>query len=133
MEHAFAEHTGEVEVHLMAADLGGLFEEAGRALAELMLGESGTPSGEAEMVTLQASDRETLMFEWLNELVFRSETEKVVFTDFEVDEISDTKLVAEIRGVEPQSIRTAVKAATFHRLEIADTADGCEATVVFDV
>jgi SHS2 domain-containing protein len=131
--HRFVDHTGEVELHLEAADLAGLFEEAARALAELMLGEASGALGEAVRVELAAEAPAELLFDWINELVFLSETRKLVFTDVSVDDISDQHLVAQIRGVEPASIRTAVKAATFHHLSVERVQGGVRATVVLDV
>ncbi len=131
--HWFVEHTGEVELRLDAPDPAGLFVEAGRALAGLMLDEAGAPSPCVEEVIVEADDRAGLLFEWINELVYLSETRKLVYTDFDIEQVSDCRLVAHVRGVEPRSIRTAVKAATFHRLAVEQTADGLAATVVLDV
>ena len=131
--HSFREHTGEVELAVWAPNLRGVFEQTGRALAELMLGEAGRRQRDFEVVTVEASDLPTLLFDWVNELIFRSEVDKVVFTEFEVVDLSPNRLAARIRGVEPLSIRTAVKAATFHDLEVVESPDGCEATVVLDV
>lgn len=131
--HHLVEHTGEVQLQLEAPDLASLFEEAGRALASLMMEESAGSMGTAIAITVEATDRADLLFEWLNELIYRSEMDKVVFVEFSVQEISAKKLRAEVRGVTPREIRTAVKAATFHDLTVADIANGVSATVVLDV
>lgn len=136
--HIFVDHTGEVELHLRAAGLAGLFEEAARALAELMLGEAAGELSAAQRVELEAEDPAGLLFDWINELVYLSETEKLVFTDtvvdqIQVDESGEHRLVAHVRGVEPASIRTAVKAATFHNLSVEKVQEGVRATVVLDV
>lgn len=133
MRHWFAEHTGEVELHLEAATLEELFAEAGRALAELLADEPRPASGDPETVLVRAPDRETLLVEWLNELLFLSETRKQVFSEVHVDGIANGELRARVRGFEPGSIRTAVKAATLHQLRIEERPGGFAATVVLDV
>jgi len=132
--HWFEEHTGEVQLHLVAPTLGQLFEEAPKALAELMveqLAEGPAPS--VELVKLSAPDREALIVEWLNELIFRSETQQKIYGEARILRLSDTELEAEIRGKTPERLGTAVKAATYHRLKIVSQENGYAATVILDV
>jgi SHS2 domain-containing protein len=134
--HHFESHTAEVQVRLEGPGLPQLFEEAGYALAELMLGEEQpeTPSdAREEHVTLEAGDTEALLVDWLNELISRSDARKQVYTDFKVDPLSEGKLRARIRGLTPRVLKTAVKAATFHGLEVREHEGGVSATVVLDV
>lgn len=134
--YQFEPHTAEVQIRIKGTDLLELFEEAGYALAELMLGEEhpeDLPGAEEEEVTLGAGDAEGLLVDWLNELISRSDIRKRVYTDFEVDRLSEAGLHARIRGFTPSVLKTAVKAATFHGLEIHEHEDGFIATVVLDV
>jgi SHS2 domain-containing protein len=132
--HWFEEHTGDVQLRIVAPALPQLFVEAGMALAELISERRGQSSEQAiETVEVHAPDREALLVEWLNELIFRGETERKVYDEFRITSLSDQSLRAEIRGAAPEQLRTAVKAATFHRLEIATQAGGYSATVVLDV
>lgn len=119
---------------ISASTLRQLFEEAGRALAELMAEQwTDDPAAVTELVVVRAPDREALLVEWLNELVFRSETRERVYPYLQVTGLTDYELQAQIRGAVPSPLRTAVKAATFHRLQIAQRAGGYTATVVLDV
>lgn len=132
--HTFIEHTGELELRLEAPDLASLLEEAARAMADVMADDAtGPPSAAAEHVELAAPDRESLLVDWLNELVYRADVGKRVYGDVHVACADDRRLEATLRGREPTSPRTAVKAATWHRLRVRDTAAGLEATVVLDV
>ena len=132
--HVFEDHTSEVRLRLHAPTLASLFEEAARALAELMLEEAETPAVPQEVtVALHARDREALLSDWLNELVFLSETRRCVYTDAQVLRVSDTSLEAVVRGVPPRVLRTAVKAATLHDLSVRELPGGYTATVVLDV
>jgi SHS2 domain-containing protein len=132
--HSFAEHTGEVELYIEGASLADLFEEAGRALAALMRGEPGARlHGADERVSVCAPDREALLVAWLDELIFRAETNKRIYSDLRVERISDRELHAVIRGAHPKSLRTAVKAATYHRLRVEGDEHGWRASVVLDV
>ena len=136
--HSFEEHTGEVMLTLAAPTLEELFAEAGRGLAELLAGREAIeapPASDspAEHVLVRARDLPALLVAWLDELVYRSEMAKRVYDQIEVEEVGDRELRATIRGFEPQHLRTAVKAATFHRLRVEPDRDGFRASVVLDV
>ncbi|HVG63011.1 MAG TPA: archease [Hyalangium sp.] len=134
--YQFEPHTGEVQVRIKGTSLAELFEEAGNALAELMLGEelpATPPDAEQEFVLLEAADTEALLVDWLNELISRSDVNKRVYTHLVVDDVSERTLRARIRGCTPTALKTAVKAATFHGLEILEHEDFFIATVVLDV
>lgn len=133
--HTFEEHTGEVRLRLRAPSLASLLEEAAGALAELMGSRAEAGSvGDPVRVEVRAPDREALLAAWIDELVFLSETHKLVWTQARIDSVSDTHLTGIVRGVEPQALRTQVKAATMHELRVARGALGSlEATVVLDV
>ena len=88
--HHFVEHTGELELRLRAPDLAALMEEAARALAEIMAEDAGgSPEGAVETVCIAASDRESLLVEWLNELVYRADVKKRVYGDVQVERVVD--------------------------------------------
>jgi SHS2 domain-containing protein len=133
--HVLVDHTGEVELRLRAPTLSALFVEAGRAVAELMLGEDREPAPGApvESVVVQAPDRDALLVAWIDELVYRADTRKTVFTRFAITHITATELAADLRGVPEPTLKTAIKAATYHRLSITDHDGGVTATVVLDV
>jgi protein archease len=134
-EHRFEEHTGEVRLVLRASSLEELFVEAGRALAEMMLGElpGSTTPGTEQQLSVRARDRATLLVEWLNELIFLSETSKQVFTRFRVERVGKDDMQAAVAGVSPESLRTQVKAATLHGLSLENRGGAWQASVVLDV
>src|SRR5687768_3628636 len=132
--HSFVEHTSEVEVHLHASTLPALFVQAGRALAELMLGDEPRAAETVDdEVSVTASDREALLAAWIDELVFLAETRKAVFTSFEITDLEDGAITARLRGISEPAIKTAVKAATYHDLRVVQKAGRFVATVVLDV
>jgi SHS2 domain-containing protein len=128
------EHTGELAFRLEAPTLPALFEEAGRALCEAMRGRGmRAAAAREERIAVAAPDRGALLVEWLNELVFRAEAGQVLFTDFHVERLSERELVARAGGVRVRRLRNPVKAATMHRLAVAEGTGGFTATVVLDV
>jgi SHS2 domain-containing protein len=135
--HRFEDHTGEVAVTIEAPTLPELFVQAGRALAELLLGEvlPAPDAGPRVTVEVVAPDRAALLVEWLNELLFQADVHQAVFTGFVVQELADGRVTAELAGVAGPALRGEVKAATLHdaRVEPAQGGDGWRAHVVLDV
>jgi SHS2 domain-containing protein len=133
--HELREHIGEVAVWLRADTPAELLAEAARALAELMLGEDGVGgvAGAAAIIEVRAPDLTTLLIDWLNELVFRADVDKAVYTEAAVVRASEREVVARLRGIVEPPLKTAVKAATFHGARVIMQDGAYEATVVLDV
>ena len=132
--HSFEEHRSELQLRVEAPSLPALFAEAARALAELMHGTPADPlAPTGEGVIIDAPDREALLVDWLNELVFRSEVGKAIFTEFDIRELTDERLVASIRGRRFERLRNPIKAATYHGLSVAAREGGFTGTVILDV
>lgn len=132
--HCWIDHTGELHLQVEASNLELLFEQAGRALAEVQLERAANDTlGASLRVDLAARDRAALLAAWLNELIFLSEIHKRVFTELQVERVTDVHLTAHVRGVAVASLRTLVKAATMHELSVEETPDGYVASVVLDV
>ncbi len=131
--HSFDEHRGEVLLRLEAPTFGELLAEGARALAELLSEEPSGPLQDTEHVALTAADPSTLLVDWLNELIFRSETRHRIYWDVRIIEATKKRLVAEIRGRPATRLRTQVKAATFHRLKVTVAPTICQAQVILDV
>jgi SHS2 domain-containing protein len=130
----FLEHTAEVRIRVRAASFGELAAEAGRALARIELGSTpALPVGPWRLIEVPASDRGALLVDWLNELIFRAETERWVAVAFQVTGDAETGLRARARGVPLAEAPARVKAATFSGLEIRPVPGGLEAEVVLDV
>jgi SHS2 domain-containing protein len=128
------EHTAEAKVRVRAPSFGELAAEAGRALARIQLGRAPTPpTGAWRTIEVHSTDREALLVDWLNELIFLAETERWVPAEFQVVGDTGSMLRVLARGVSVEEAPARVKAATFSGLHIRRIPGGLEAEVVFDV
>ena len=132
--HRFVDHTSEIGLRVQAATFPEMLAEAGRGLARLLLRERVVEAtGEAREIEVSSHDREALLVDWLNELLFEAEVRLWVPVEFEVLEASDTHIRARVRGAAVEVPPSIVKAATFHGLEVLETPEGLEAEVILDV
>jgi SHS2 domain-containing protein len=132
--HRFVDHTSEIGLQVRAASFPELLAEAGRGLARLLLRDRpAEAAGEAREIEVSSHDRESLLVDWLNELIFEAEVRLWVPLEFEVMEASDTHFRVRARGAEVEVPPSIVKAATFHGLQVMETPEGLEAEVILDV
>ena len=128
-------HTAEIGVRVQAGSAPDLFACTAQAMFGL-LRVRPDESGEAgrRLVTIDSIDAESLMVDWLNELVYLHETSRLLFTQYTILRWEATHLEAEIYGY-PSSGAPAlhIKAATYHQLLIRDDANGWTAQVFFDI
>jgi SHS2 domain-containing protein len=129
--HRFAEHVGEIELELEAADEAGLFEAALDAFAELVsTGAGGEPV--RREIELGANEDALLLVDWLSELVFLAEVERLVPDRVADLELADGRLRATIAGRRADP-RHLVKAVTLSNLELAEEGGIWHGRVVLDV
>ena len=127
------EHTADIAIRVWGRDLAELFANAAYGMA-CQLADVATVERTVEHeIQLEDWDAETLLVSWLDEFLYANERDGLVFTDFDVLEVSPTRLRAVARGG-PAPVRWhSIKAVTFNDLRIVRTAEGYETTIVFDV
>jgi SHS2 domain-containing protein len=130
------DHTADVGIIAYGADLKQAFANAARALFSLITELDDVEEVLHQDIKLNASDVESLLVAWLNELVYRFDTEGILFKRFDITQLEDTHLEARVYGEKADrsrhSLKTGVKGATYHMLEI-DKADGYRVQVIFDI
>ena len=128
------DHTADWALRVYGRTLADLFIHAAQGMASLMVAD---PDAIAQHKTLQielgAYDAESLLVDWLTELAFWAEAEGMIGRAFVVTAISSSQLTATVHGGKAAELQKHIKAVTFHNLEIIETADGLEVTIVFDV
>lgn len=132
--HELIEHTADVGVRVWAATLDELFAEAALALIDVMGATRAAPD-RTEEVRLDAPDVDALLVDWLSEVLFLFDGRGFVTTQADV-QVTTEKLEAVLRGTDAATFIAhgpAVKAVTFHGLDIRTSEDGYDARVYLDV
>ncbi|MBL7183430.1 MAG: archease [Anaerolineae bacterium] len=127
------EHTADLAIRVYGRDMSDLFANAAYGMFALMAEPSLEESACQREVSLEATDYEGLLVDWLNELIYLHEVEGETYYQFAIEILSPAKLKAHVTGGPTRSKTKAIKAATFHELEVVKTDKGYEATIVFDV
>jgi SHS2 domain-containing protein len=131
MGYRWVDHTAELELHIAAPTEAAVFEEALKAFGELV-GDGSTEERVEFDVELTAPDRPALLVSWLDELVYRAETEDVVPDGAERIVVNGDRLAATVRGFRGAP-RHLVKGVTYSGLAFEREDDSYHARVVLDV
>ena len=133
------DHTADVGLRVRGDSLSDLFATAAGALADLTVANrSEVRPTLTESLQLWAESPTDLLVAWLNELIYRVETNHRFYSGFDV-EVSEvgTELSATIRGepIDPDRhvLDHEVKAATQHGAKVLRDAVGWFAEVILDI
>lgn len=128
------DHTADVGLRAYGHTLDELFSNAAAGMFDLITDvETVKPIGEYE-VKVAAKDVRALMFDFLSELIYVHETEKVLFSEFDA-RVRDLAVDARVRGEkidrDRHPLHMSIKAVTYHEM-IVDP-EGGVAQVIFDI
>ncbi len=126
------EHTADWAFRAYGGDLKELFENAAYALVSLQ-GAAPMELTVTREVNVSGIDYESLLVNWLSELLFLQETRGETYQQFSIELLTPENLNAAIQGGPSGPLNKFVKAITYHDLKIELDAEGWQATVVVDV
>jgi len=133
-DYEFIDHTADLAVKVQGKDLPTLFTNAAKAMIEYLSPTSASSQVSAEEeIVLSAFDQNALLVAWLSEILYRTEIEKKVYTEFEIKELTEKSLRVAISGYQAQKFAKDIKAVTHHNLAIEKTGEGYEVTITFDI
>ena len=97
---------------------------------------AGVLATESQTLAIAGTDREYLLFDWLRELLHRSDEARMLWCRFDV-RVTATGLTATISG-EPfdpsrHLLSREVKAITYHGLKLEESDGGFLAEVIVDI
>jgi len=85
-------------------------------------------------IEIESMDYNTLLIDFLSEVLSQSDSENAVFFKVKFKEFSENKLVGEIWGIRVDEFDEDIKAVTYHEVEVKEVAPGkWESLIVFDI
>jgi SHS2 domain-containing protein len=139
-EFEILEHTADIGIAAYGKNKREVFINAAKGMFEIIAGETkNLKENFYDKIKLEADNLEGLLFAWLNELLYIGETRLVILNKFQIKELFDFQIKAEVGGAKINSpcikIEREIKAVTYHRLEIKkDEESGLwRAQVIFDI
>lgn len=136
MYETFA-HTADLGLRVRAVSREALFEEAARGLFSMLALNLDVVQPVKEIkIELADDDVEYQLFDWLTELLYRFDTEHLLFREFNV-QFKDGNLKGICRGepldADRHEMDHEVKAITYHGLKVEQSDNGWSAEVIVDI
>jgi SHS2 domain-containing protein len=139
MKKAFEilDHTADIGIIAYGADVEELFSNAALALFSLITELESIEEKLHHNLKVSSEDRDSLLVEWLNELIYFFDTKHILFKRFDIESLTHNELQATCHGegFDPMKhkIKRGVKAATYHMLKLDKNSDGYKAQVILDI
>jgi protein archease len=133
----FVDHTGDLGIRVFGKNLSDLFRHAAEALFHVITDPETILAKETRKIAIAGHGPEELLISWLNEFIYLFDTRGLLFREFEFSFLNEQSLEALVRG-EPYDetrhpIKTTVKSATYHQLQIRQEKGVWEAQVILDL
>ena len=129
------EHTADIGIRAFGNSLAEAFANAGVGLFSIIADLDSVGEGESKKISVEAQDTESLLFEWLNELIYIFDVERMLFKRFDVVKFDDRSIEATGWGEKYNALRhnikLGVKSATYYKMEIDRQNNTVQ--VIFDV
>ncbi|RLG45972.1 MAG: archease [Thermoproteota archaeon] len=140
MSYEYVEFGGDVSFIARGRSLNELFRQAALAMYEIMVDVEKVDKVEEIVLELRSPDLSLLLHDWLGELLFITDTKRLVFSDFLVNITKENseyslkgKALGEMLNLSKHNPKTEIKAVTYHSLRVQRSGDLWEGTVVLDL
>jgi len=139
MKKAFKiiDHSADTGIIVYGTDVEELFSNAALALFSLITEPESIEEKLHLSLKVSSEDRDSLLVEWLNELIYIFDTQHILFNRFDIGSLTDDELKATCygEGFDPtkHKIKMGVKAATYHMLKLEKNGDSYKAQIIFDI
>jgi SHS2 domain-containing protein len=140
-QYEYLEHTADIKFRAYGKTLEEVFENSALAMFNVMIDTEKVSGETSKEIYLKSPDLESLLVDWLSELLYVFEVDETIFREFRVEEIrredGEYSIRARALGEEfyPEShpFETEIKAVTYNQLEVTKTDDGWKAQIVVDI
>jgi len=140
LSYEVIDHTADIGIKAKGKSLEEVFEATAKGMFELIAKNDNIEPRETRSIEIEMDDLIMLFKQWLEEVLFSFDTQKLVFSKFEVQidkQDNFYKLKAVVYGEEynPEKHGSGVeiKAVTYHMMDIWKEDDQVYAQVLFDI
>ena len=116
------DHTADTGIIAYGDDMKEAFENTALGMFSLITDPTGIVNDQVRKIDINSSDRDSLLVDWLNELIYLFDVENIIFNKFDIILLDENALSAigygEKVDLSRHEIKIGIKAATYHMLKI---------------
>ena len=140
--YKFVDHTADVQVKSWGRNLEEAFSQTAYSLMATITPDLNKINPKIEKVLkVEAEDKEALLFDFLSEFLYIFDVEDLVFSDIEVKRIKKVNEQFELQAIlkgekfdkNKHELGIEVKAITYSFMEIDESEEKVEISIVFDI
>jgi SHS2 domain-containing protein len=137
----FLEHTADVYVRAHGQTMEEAYGNAALSMFETMTDTDKIAQTKEDTVEVEAEDQYALLYNWLEALLVKFETENMLYSKFQISSWKDTaekfsfkaKVWGEKFNPEKHPQKVAVKAVTYHRMVVIREVDRVILEFILDI
>jgi SHS2 domain-containing protein len=137
MHFEYLDHPADIGFRAWGNTVEELFANCAHALQSLILDPEQITGLDTCVLEASGADQESLLVNWLNEVLFYIDTRRLAFSAFQIRFTSpfaiECKAQGEMRDTAKHPVRLFVKAVTYHQLRISNDREQLQAEVYVDV
>lgn len=127
----------EIAVKVVGNSQADLFANSAFALFDVMVEMQAIEARERLPLEVEGSDRDDLMVNWVRELLYLYQGSGYVLREFQIREVKDTVVKAEVAGekIDPDrhEIKQEIASVAFHKSRMDKTGDQWTAHLIFEL
>ena len=137
-KYRITQHQSELAVRVFGDSQADLFSNSGFALFDVMMADlQKVECKEKVPLEVEGTDRDDLMVNWVRELLYLYQGSGYLLREFEIREVKDTLVKAEVSGekIDPDrhEIKQEIAAVAFHKSRMQKTGNQWTAHLIFEV
>ncbi|MEW6062949.1 MAG: archease [Nanoarchaeota archaeon] len=139
MKFRFFEHTADIGIEAYGKNINELFENSALATLEVMVDTKQVKPAIKKEVKLENKDLGNLLFDFLDEIVYYKDSERLLFSKFDVNINKNkvyrlnAKLYGEKIDAKKHELRDDVKAVTLYEFKLEKSKEGYKARFILDI
>lgn len=137
-KYRITKHQSELAVKVVGASQADLFTNSAYTLFDVMVADLDKVDCKDHIpLEIEGTDRDDLMVNWMRELLYLYQGSGYLLKDFQIREVKDTIVKAEVAGekIDPDrhEIKQEIAAIAFHKSRMDKTGNQWTAQVIFEV
>ena len=137
-KYRITKHQSELAVKVVGASQADLFANSAYTLFDVMVADLDKIDCKDHIpLEIEGTDRDDLMVNWMRELLYLYQGSGYLLKDFQIREVKDTIVKAEVAGekIDPDrhEIKQEIAAIAFHKSRMDKTGNQWTAQVIFEV
>jgi SHS2 domain-containing protein len=136
-KYKLIDHTADFGIQVFGSDSQALFTNAALALFDVITEMDALKGDDSCNITVSGEDWADLMINWLREILYLWNGKEMLVKSVQILSLSENKISAKIYFdaylPDRHTIKTEIKAVTYHQIQVKRSPTGWKAQIIFDI